>query len=133
MRLVNYGAGELSDRLTILSLKLLFGAEAGKDLTAFTAERTVLLSQIRSRTLNGVWFASLLELAAVNAALWHAEDDLRAIRLASPELSLAATVALAFRIQMLNDQRATLIEKINKDAGEGGSSDKVFRETKEEA
>jgi len=128
MRLKNYGPGELSDRLSILALKRLFGAEAGRDCTAFQSEWGILLTEIRSRTLNGKWFEAVLELAAVNAALWHAEDDLRELRQDGSGRVEAAGL-LAFRIQSLNDQRSALIDRINRDAGEGGPSDKVFRES----
>ena len=129
MRLVNYGAGEMSDRLTILALKLLYGLDAGKDVKHFRDERNALLVQIRARTLNGVWFEQVLDLGATNAALWQAEDHLRGRRRAveheEDEGVIAAHYAeagrLAFRIQALNDQRAALIERINQDAGDAGS------------
>src|ERR1700676_1554522 len=80
VRLLNWGPGECSDRLTILALKILHGTDAGKDVKHFTDERNALLTDIRARTLNGKWFEAVLELAAVNAALWHAEDRLRMLR-----------------------------------------------------
>jgi hypothetical protein len=122
-KLVNYGAGEISDRLTVLALKLLFGTEAERDVTHFRNEQAVLLTQLRGRTLNGAWFEAYTELAAVNAALWHAEDDLRVMRKIEQAGILAAD--LAFRIQALNDHRATLIEKINHDAGDGSGPEKL--------
>jgi len=137
-RLTNPGPGEITDRLTILALKLLFGAEAGKDCTLWSTERATLLGMIRTRTLNGKWFEAVLELAAVNAALWHAEDALRARRHvceAGVGISAAgweAAATLAFRIQALNDQRAALVERINRDAGEGGPSDKLVRDNPKE-
>lgn len=92
--------------------------------------------EIRARSLNGRWFESVLELAAVNAALWHAEDDLRDLRngpafIGMNPVSVIAEVAAAIgiRIQVLNDQRAVLVDKINKDAGEPGTGDKVLRDT----
>jgi hypothetical protein len=134
-RLLNTGPGEWSDRLTILSLKILFGTEQGKDVTHFQTEQTALLQQIRSRTLNGKWFAAYTELAAVNAALWHAEDEMRDWRsrwkpsgpdetgISGPgsgymEATAMKVVQCAFRVQALNDQRAALVQQINKDAGE---------------
>lgn len=132
MRLINYGPGEIADRLTILSLKVLFGTEAGKDCTHFQTEQTALLQQIRSRTLNGKWFAAYTDLAAVNAALWHAEDDLRELRMrwatgdSGYHTGIAPAVAeIAFRIQALNDQRAGLVQQINVDAGEGQGAEKL--------
>ncbi len=123
MRLVNYGPGEISDRLTILSLKLLYGEDAGKPTTHFRDERNALVTEIRARSLNGRWFESVLELAAVNAALWHAEDAMRLLRKREAEDHTQETFYLdvcrvAFRIQGLNDQRAGLVERINKDSGD---------------
>jgi hypothetical protein len=131
VKLVNCGAGELSDRLTILALKILAGTDAGKDISHFETERLALLSQIRARTLNGKWFAGLLELGAVNAMLWHAEDALRDLRVRfggkelGPDINTAGTVRLAFRIQGLNDRRAELIAEINKDAGDSEAREKL--------
>lgn len=129
MRLVNYGPGELSDRLSILALKRLFASEAGRDLTSLTTEWAALLSEIRSRTLNGKWFEAMLELTVLNAAIWHAEDDLRALRQrhhAGQVTDWDAALRCACRPQTLNDQRAALVAQINKDAGEGPPSDKQF-------
>jgi hypothetical protein len=129
MRLIDPGVGEVTDRLTILSLKLLFGAETGRDLAHFQKEQSALLAKIRTRDLNGAWFHSLLELAAVNAALWHREDDLRALRSEGQTLqNVDAIVECAFRIQELNDRRAVLIAAINKEAGDGGGEEKVHGE-----
>lgn len=116
MRLMNPGAGEITDRLTILALKILHGGHAGKDTTHFENERNSLLVQIRTRTLNGSWFEQVLDLAATNAALWEAEDDLRELRENSGSLDAAGR--LAFRIQELNDRRAAIVETINKQTGE---------------
>lgn len=135
MRLIEPGVGEILDRLTILSLKILFGESYGRDTTHFKTERTTLLAKIRSRTLNGAWFDCALDLAAVNAALWHAEDDLRHLR-TLPDAKRAEwsgfgpnfwqeTGALAFRIQELNDRRAALVAEINKLAGEASAEEKL--------
>lgn len=133
-RLVNPGAGDYADRLTILALKLLFGEQAGKDVTHFRNERNAILPKLLGRD-NGKWLEAYTELAAVNAALWHAEDELRGWRerlaptppdstgLRGPGEGYKAAVAadvvqLAFRIQALNDQRAALIATINQKAGD---------------
>lgn len=126
-RLVNPGAGEVADRLTILELKLLAAAEAGRDRDHWETERTALLTKIHARTLNAAWFDAVLALAAVNGMLWHAEDDLRAWR--SPDhaytmADLEQIRILAFRIQTLNDRRADLVYQINKEAGDGDTKDK---------
>jgi len=126
MRLVNPGVGEVTDRLTILALKILHRGAEGKPTKHFEDERNALLVQIRARTLNGSWFEQVLQLGATNAATWYAEDALRALRDARPTddlLQQAGTVA--FRIQELNDQRAAVVETINKLAGDHTGSEKT--------
>jgi hypothetical protein len=123
MRLINYGVGEIADRLTILSLKILYGTEAAKDTKHFLDERNALLAQLRSRELNGGWFEHVLELAAVNGRLWQSEDDLRGMRTA--KLADGYAAELAFRIQGLNDRRAELVNLINKVTGEHRGDEKL--------
>jgi hypothetical protein len=142
MRLVNYGAGEITDRLTILALKILIGSEQGKDTKHFQTERTALLTKLGAQTLNGAWFTHVLELGAVNAALWHAEDDLRGWRqrwteekpdetgISGPGKGYVAATALevarvGIRIQALNDQRAALVQAINEKTGEHLGEEKL--------
>ena len=122
MRLINCGAGEITDRLTILALKILIGSEQGKDVKHFTNERAALLTKLGAQTLNGAWFAQVLELAAVNSALWHAEDDLRQIR-TTGTLEDAGTVGI--RIQVLNDARAAIVQAINEKTGEAIGVEKL--------
>ena len=125
MKLVNPGTGEISDRLTILALKIYTWQEQGSDVAHFEAERAALLAKIHSRTLNAKWFDALLELGAVNALLWHAEDDLREIRGGSGgKDEYAEAGRVAFRIQALNDRRAELVSQINKEAGDGDAKEK---------
>lgn len=129
-RLIDPGIGEITDRLTILTLKLLYGGLAGKEVSHFQAERTSLLAKIRSRnSLNGVWFDQTLTLAAVNAALWQAEDELRIHREMQhlPIMDRSALICgIAFRIQDLNDRRAGLVAEINKAVGDTvGGMEKV--------
>ena len=125
-RLVNYGVGEIVDRLTILELKILHGRQAGKAVDHFETERAALLTQLRGRSLNGAWFEHVLTLGAVNGLLWRTEDTIRAARTTSGDLQREAfeIVTTAFRIQALNDQRAALIETINKLTGEHLGSEK---------
>ena len=130
-RLINYGPGEASDRLTILTLKILVGTEKGLNVQHFQTEQTALLQQIRSRTLNGAWFEQVLELAAVNGQLWQAEDELRSHRERGRqhrdyiEGVQGDVVILAFRIQSLNDRRAELVQQINRDVGETSGMEKI--------
>ncbi len=128
MRLVNYGVGEIADRLTILSLKILYGTEQGKDTKHFLDERNALLAQVRTRELNGAWFEHVLELSAVNGRLWQAEDELRGLRVEKAQNSSEPWETIgdvAFRIQSLNDRRAELVSLINKLTGEHRGAEKL--------
>lgn len=122
-RLVNPGTGEISDRLSILALKIRAGSDAAKDVTHFETERAALLTKIHARVLNAMWFDAFIDLAAVNAFLWQAEDELRTLRGGKPDPD--RTVDVAFRIQALNDRRAMLIEQINKEAGDPAEKEKI--------
>ena len=128
MKLVNPGAGDISDRLTLLALKIYSGQEQGIDVAHFETERAALLTKIHSRTLNGKWFDAVLELGAVNALLWHTEDDLREIRARAVNVSTKEDYQeggrIAFRIQGLNDRRAELVSQINREAGDGDAKEK---------
>lgn len=133
MRLVNFGPGEIADRLTILALKILVGTEKGKDVAHFKAEQAVLLAQIRTRSsLNGIWFEQVLELGAVNGQLWRAEDELRSKRSyfdAKPTPwnndDTDDVMTIAFRIQALNDRRAQLVHQINTLTGDTNGQEKL--------
>lgn len=124
-RLTNLGAGDLTDRLTILALKLLHYGAAGKPTEHLRNEQTALLAKLRTRELNGSWFDLVLELGAVNAAIWTATDDLRPYTIQGWEPDEAARVAdLGTSIMRLNDRRAQLVDEINKLTGEFLGSEK---------
>lgn len=133
-RLAHPTLGDILDRLTILSLKILHGRAAGKSVTHFEAEYAELFDWFWQRGPHqpGV-FNHALQLAAVNAALWTAEDELRPWQKwwtetgpGSPGSSPGSSVTrgfnsdtvyiiagVALRIQQLNDQRADLVARIN--------------------
>jgi hypothetical protein len=124
MSLINFGTGEISDRLTVLSLKLLHYGAAGKPTAHLRTEQAALLARIRTQTVNGSWLEQLLELGAVNAALWGLTDELRDVADASTPETLQTAGMLGLRIMALNDRRAELVEAINKLTGEHRGSEK---------
>jgi hypothetical protein len=126
-RLVNIGAGEIVDRLTILALKILYAGQQSKPADHFEQERNALLTQLRGRTtMNGMWFEHALTLGAVNGALWQTEDKIREIRSHDPNSGLMESAGqIGCRIQELNDQRARLIETINKLTGDHLGAEKL--------
>jgi hypothetical protein len=130
---MNPGAGDVTDRLTILALKILHYAAAGKSVDHLVSERNALLGKLRGRELNGSWFEQVLELGAVNSALWHLTDELRRMDdkirsytmtdpSRSSELEYAGEMGL--EILHLNDRRAALVEAINVLSGEHLGSEK---------
>lgn len=130
MRLVNYGTGEVLDRLSILGLKLVYGGLQGRDTKHFRDERNALLPKINAANgLAGITLEHYLELAAVNAALWQAEDRLREYRKADGAqekwFDYREVALQAFEIQQLNDRRAELISLINVNTGESAGQEKL--------
>jgi hypothetical protein len=131
MKLLDYGLGEVLDRLSILALKISHAADLGKPVDHFTRERSKLLVQATTR-VTGKVFECYAELAVVNARIWQGEDSLRGLRkIAGVSLSLSAdeaqaALATAFELQHLNDRRAALIGEINRAAGDDvGGEEKV--------
>ena len=116
MALLNPGAGEMCDRLTILSLKILAGQEAEKSVSHFVNERNGLLTKLKGRELNGAWFESVLQLGAVNAALWARTDEQRTYLAGISNWQAAAECGCA--IMRLNDERARLVRQINELSGD---------------
>jgi len=122
-RLHNPGPGEILDRLTILALKIVHGQMAGRDITHWVEERDAL----DNLKVPNIPILRVVELAAVNGALWQAEDDLRRERTATEHyVSQTAVIAqTAIRIQQLNDRRAALVSLINVNAGVDRPPDKL--------
>ena len=132
MRLINYGTGEILDRLTILDLKIQHGGEGQVD--HFRNERSALLAKAAPQNTQA-WFPLALKLAMVNGLLWRAEDELRSLR-NRPEPARAQWVGfgktwieevagVAVRIQELNDARALCVQEINKLTGENLGPEKI--------
>lgn len=121
-RLINPGDGDYLDRLTILALKVLHGELDGRDVAHFTTERTAILAKLQPK--GGPQLLAMQELGAVNAALWYAEDHLREYR-QIPDPTPGNVMALAFRIQELNDRRAALIARINEQSGTARGTEKL--------
>lgn len=123
-RLINFGLGEVCDRLSLLALKILYGELQGSDVTSERHERAALLVKLVVRSPNGKWLEIWNELNAVHAALWLYEADLREYKAScadSKQLRAGRSEAIiecAFRIQDLYDRRAALITQINSLVGD---------------
>lgn len=119
------GPGEILDRLTILALKIVHGKLVGVDGRHWGAEFTALEERYGQKV------DALLSLAAVNAALWQAEDTMREVRAhygaAGHDRTFTDRHAadVGMRIQQLNDRRAELVTLINTDAGRTDPPEKL--------
>lgn len=122
-KLFEPGLGEVVDRLSILSLKIAHGRLRKRDVAHFVLETTQLLQrEYENRVIHSIGVAPMMELAAVNGALWQKTDDLR--RAAKGWETPAAshdeavdTAVLGIEILRLNDRRAELVAHINLLAG----------------
>jgi hypothetical protein len=110
-------AGELIDKITILSLKTQRVRNAQKRLMA--AQELNSLRQaagpIRAADATGEIAALTLRLEAVNGALWDVEDSLRAME--SARDFGAGFIEAARSVYRLNDERARLKNAVNAAAG----------------
>lgn len=125
MRLINTSLGEMADRLSILSLKLLYAALAEKPADHFRREQTLLLAKMRGHQTNGKWFDGYMELATVNGAIWQLQEEMVQYRhLVAVEKETLMTIGrIALRLQDLNFRRAELVRQIDVDAGEGDTGE----------
>lgn len=126
-RLLNPGLGDYLDRLSILALKILHGQQDGKDVDHFIRERNAILVKVRAES--SVEPASYMEgysqLAAVNAALWHATDQMRIFH-TDPSAGEAIEIArCGLTILTLNDARARLVQQLSEGAGDKHGPEKL--------
>ena len=111
-RLMNPGPGELCDRMSVLTLKLLH-----KPSDEYRREfEEIIMATAALFRASAFQVEDLLALAAVNGELWGHEDQIRHMR-AREGLALPIDEQLLLRvgmeIQELNDRRAQLIAEIN--------------------
>lgn len=128
-RLINPGAGEIFDRLTILRLKVLWKGGNGTDPTHWTTEAAALMVKVQARPLSGHTMDHIIELGAVNGAIWQGEDQLRDLRIRDHDqvythVELDRIREIAFRLQALNDRRAQLVTLINTNVGDPDHQEK---------
>jgi hypothetical protein len=109
MRVLNPGPGEIIDRLTVVARKIVEGGERAKHFEVEMEELLTECERLDLEEVNRDFAKNCYTLAAINAAIWQREDELRK----RPR----GVVKLAFRIQELNDQRARLVKEINSTAG----------------
>lgn len=126
-RVIDPGIGELFDRLSVLALKIQAGGVRDRDVTHFREERAAIVARLRQRVPGGKdWLESYSELAATNALLWQAEDEMRHYRNEGQTIhNRDDIVDCAFRIQELNDARAQLVRGLNGLTGKPAPAEKL--------
>lgn len=122
--LIEVGAGELIDKITILHIKAEHMTDAAK-LRNVNHELDVL-SRARASSLAPSSKLDHLEgeLRTVNEALWVIEDDIRACEAARDFSQKFIDLARAVYIQ--NDRRATLKKSINELCGSSIVEEKSY-------
>lgn len=122
MSLARPGIGDLMDRVSILSRKLVERPERG-DFAAEIAELAQVRVTLDSELKHGDnWMIPGMRLAALNAAIWQREDRLRELGNDAANTRPEDVAEVAFAIQRLNDKRAALIAELN-----GTPSEKVYK------
>jgi hypothetical protein len=112
--LVEVGAGELLDKITILEIKGQRFKDADK--LAHVRRELAALSEARERSLGGLALEDLeAELKTLNEQLWDVEEDLRRLE-AAGEFG-DRFVALARSVYHQNDRRAEVKRAINERTG----------------
>ena len=115
-RLIDFGLGEIVDRLTIIALKIQH--EVGS-LGPWQRERRALIARIAPDTAETI--PEWRDLANVNNQLWQEEDKMRAYREREGRLTthdLFDVADLGMHCQALNDLRSQLIASINQSQGD---------------
>lgn len=120
MSLTEPDTGELLDRLTILSRKILERPENEH----FKREQTQIMDRLGKWQFSEGPLVLLLELAAVNAALWQADDEIRALR-GNSKSDIADAGCKTFMVQSLNDRRAEIVQSLNETHGMGRKEEKI--------
>lgn len=114
MSLIHPTMGEVLDRLSILSMKIMEGRlrQPEAEIAHFEAERTELVDSLLRSFSPAAWdlFLWAVELGAINGRMWELNKQARH----SHEITLKD-------IHLLNDRRAELILRIG-----GGKQEKVY-------
>lgn len=124
--MIEVGAGELIDKITILTIKRDRIADPMKlgnvihELSVLEAAQHLNLSPSEELT------RLRTELQAINESLWEVEDDIRSCE-ARGDFG-EAFIALARSVYRLNDQRAALKRAINTHCGSSIIEEKSYAE-----
>jgi len=119
--LIPVSVGELVDKLTILALKCEHLQEPARE---HAQKERALLQAVLDQQALAIGRHRVEALEAVNAALWHVEDQLRAHE--QRQEFNAAFVQLARQVYRLNDERHNIKQIINQESGSGLVDQKIY-------
>lgn len=124
--MIEVGAGELIDKITILKIKAVRMTDPAKLINV--KHELDVLSRARAENLNQSDELDRLEeaLRMVNETLWVIEDDIRACEAArdfGPKF-----IELARSVYIQNDQRAAIKKSINERCGSSIVEEKSYTE-----
>ena len=133
MSLIAPTPGEILDRLSILALKIPVFQEKEIFAAHLEAEKSGLEEKmfdwdniLRAQMADQITWDMLAEqrntLAAVNAILWQAEDDVRSTS-QNDSFKLAS---LCLRIAKMNDARSRAIRRMNELYGADAGQEKIY-------
>lgn len=115
MSLLHPGAGDLHDRLAILLLKIKYGQKTHKPTEHFESEYKAIRS-----LCNGVYdHAAFDRLVEINEGIWLATERLRRAS------TVKQKAEIADQFLTLNDQRASLVRRLNLEHGDTRPPEKI--------
>lgn len=115
--------GEVADRQTIIELKIDAAKQKNLSFSAFSEEYGELQSYLGRNsfaTSSPEYQGLYTKLKDVNTKLWNIEDEIRLIIRQSGEASKLSAeqkievCRISFEIPRLNDQRAELVQQVNR-------------------
>lgn len=125
MSLLHPTPGEVIDRMTIVELKIKAFEAKGKDPSALIRENEELRSFIKNlpnlKDPDDIT-PNIRELAIINQDLWNLEDKIRSFG----TISTQKTAWLGGKIAVRNDQRISIIRKIDQAYGFTPIEEKVY-------
>lgn len=127
MDLLNPDVGDILDRITILHLKLVHAKEAHWEQQLTALYDRLGLAQGGPHCLQISALRMVQELAAVNAAIWQATDEMTAAeKTLETDVERAGMAAATFvRCFAWNRRRQELIRQLNDTLGRGDKREKV--------
>lgn len=125
MSIIRPTAGDLYDRLSILSLKMVAAAETGRRVHHFRREWDAIAEELTRRKPPEAVQPLIDDLDRVNGKLFHATAKLNEIETVN-DLNAYAIAYLAFEVAKGNQRRSELKKEIDILVGDYEGDEKVY-------